>query len=67
MCKLNYMIEQISKNSYKLCCRNGCPTITFENQKVNIKDDFGGEVKMTLEEAEMLTTAISLWKSSKSE
>jgi len=37
-------------NSMILCCgRAGCPSVRYENEKITIKDDYGGEVIMDKE------------------
>ena len=51
-------------NEIKLCPCNssGCPEIKLEGDTVIITDDFGGEVKMTLEEAKLINDAIRLFE-----
>lgn len=47
--------------SVKLCPCNstGCPSVQLEDGgKIRIKDDFGGEVVMTLEEALLIQNAL---------
>lgn len=44
----------------KLCpCNNsGCPSVEKEGENVKIKDDFGGEVTLTIEEALLIQNAL---------
>jgi hypothetical protein len=53
----------LSSNSVKLCpCnpKNNCPeVILLENGWIQIKDDFGSSVKMTLEEAKEISEALA--------
>tara|TARA_R110002020_G_scaffold22733_2_gene76436 strand:+ start:1213 stop:1371 length:159 start_codon:yes stop_codon:yes gene_type:complete len=44
----------------KLCCGGkGCPTIELKNKKeVIIKDDYGNQVIMKIDEAKLITNAI---------
>jgi hypothetical protein len=45
--------------SIKLCCGNkGCPVVSSNKKKVQIKDDYGNEVTITNEEAKLLGPAI---------
>ncbi len=42
-----------------LCCGGkGCPTLKVEDKKVTITDDFGGKIKMSVEEAKLIQTAL---------
>lgn len=53
----------LSKNSIQLCKGNGCcPIIELNNNKVNIKDDFGGQINIDLEQAELIESALKLLK-----
>jgi len=44
----------------KLCpCNNsGCPSIQLIDGKIKITDDYGGEVLMEINEAELITKAL---------
>jgi hypothetical protein len=46
--------------SVKLCPCNssGCPTVEKSDGKIKIKDDFGGEVVLTIEEALLIQNAL---------
>lgn len=42
-----------------LCCGGkGCPTLNVEGDSVNIKDDHGGEIKISIGEAKLIKQAI---------
>lgn len=51
-------MRRLNENTVVLCKRNKscCPTVEFDNTSstIKIKDDFGGQVSLTKEEAEML-------------
>jgi len=48
------------KHKVTLCCRASCPSaeINTEDFSVVITDDYGGKVRMTIEELEMLAQEI---------
>ena len=47
-------------NEIKLCPCNssGCPSIQYVDGKIKIIDDYGGEVVMELNEAELIADAL---------
>jgi len=51
------MIKKISENTVKLCCGGNCPSVSFENDVIVIRDDFGGEVKLSKAEASEVSEA----------
>ena len=53
-------MEFLSPTKIKLCpCNNsGCPQIEFLEGKIKIIDDYGGEVTMELNEAELIAEAL---------
>ncbi len=56
-------MQQLSKNSIKLCKPGSCcPIITLTDSKIKIFDDFGREVEIKLEEAEMIADALKVLK-----
>lgn len=59
----------ISTNTVRLCpCnpKNNCPEVTIlDNGWVQIIDDFGGIVKMTLEEAKEISEALNFLENGK--
>ena len=52
--------DQAGNPVYTLCHidQNCCPTVTVGDNDVTIKDDFGGEVKMTREQFSILSDGI---------
>ena len=57
--KNNYFLKR-HEGSFSICCgKAGCPTIYGGDDGMShIKDDFGNDVKMKLEEAELLGQAV---------
>lgn len=56
-------MQILSKNAIQLCCKAGsCPIITLNDSKIKIFDDFGREVEIKLEEAEMIADALKVLK-----
>ena len=53
-------MEFLSPTKIKLCPCNssGCPTISKESGKIKITDDYGGEVTMEINEAELIAEAL---------
>lgn len=51
------MIKPLSENKVSICCSANCPEVSFEEGFIKIVDDFGGEIKVTVEQAEFLTEA----------
>lgn len=53
-------MEFLSPTKIKLCpCNNsGCPIIEKTNGKIKITDDYGGEVLMEINEAELIADAL---------
>lgn len=53
-------LKFLSKNSIQLCCGNqGCPVISLEkNDIIKIKDDFGNEVTLKPEQAQLIERAL---------
>ena len=53
-------MEFLSPTKIKLCPCNssGCPTIEKIDDKVKIIDDYGGEVTMEINEAELIAEAL---------
>ena len=51
---------KVPKQEVLLCCGGkGCPSVKKGNRKtIEISDDFGGKVKLTLEEAVQLPAAL---------
>lgn len=45
------MIKKISETEVKLCCGGNCPQVSLENEVIVIRDDFGGQVKLSKAEA----------------
>lgn len=56
---------KIQNNRVILCCGGvkKCPQVRIEDNNVLIEDDYGSEVKMTIEQAEMIKSAIKTLKS----
>lgn len=54
------MIDPLKNKIIYFCGgRRCCPSIQFEEDKVVLKDDFGGEVKYTIEELENLRKVLN--------
>jgi hypothetical protein len=52
------MIKPLSQNKVEISCSaNCCPTVEYSDGQIKITDDFGGEIKVTTEQAEFLTEA----------
>jgi hypothetical protein len=49
-------MRRLDQNTIMLCRKNSCcpKVITEESGNIKITDDFGGEVKLTKDEVEML-------------
>lgn len=56
-------MKKISENSILLCGRPQacCPVLTLDkkNKNIKIKDDFGGEIQITLNQARMIERALN--------
>jgi len=55
---------KIQNNRVILCCGGvkKCPELRIEEDNVVIKDDYGSEVKMTIQQADMIKSAIKTLK-----
>jgi hypothetical protein len=52
-------MKKVNDNSIILCKgKSCCPVLTLNEDLVMIKDDYGSEVKMTKEQALLVSTAI---------
>lgn len=52
------MIKPLSKNKVEISCSgNCCPTVEYSEGFIKIVDDFGGEIKVSVKQAEFLTEA----------
>ena len=52
-------MKKINDNEIVLCGGKGCcPVLTLSKNSVTIKDDYGSEVKMTKEQALLVSLAI---------
>ncbi len=51
------MIKKISDTKYKLCCSGNCSLVEYVDGFIVISDDFGGSVKIPLDEAELISEA----------
>jgi hypothetical protein len=52
-------LKKVKKNVYQLCCKKNCPVVTkTKNDKIRIKDDFGGTVILSFSEFELLKKAV---------
>ena len=52
-----------SNGEVRLCCGGkGCPVLrkTEEQDRVKIKDDYGNEINISLEEAKLISEALDL-------
>lgn len=60
---MEYLNE--NRNQILLCTRQNscCPIITVENNEVTIQDDYNGSVKMTLDQANLISEALKAIKS----
>ena len=51
------MITKTSETTVHICCGGQCPSVSFENGIIIIRDDFGGEVKLSKAEASKVSEA----------
>lgn len=52
-----------SSGEVLLCCGGkGCPVLVKDDDRVKIKDDFGNEINISVDEARLITEAIDLEK-----
>ncbi len=49
----------MSTKSVKLCCNSKyCPVLSIEGNNVKIVDDYGKSIKMTVDQAKMISGAL---------
>jgi hypothetical protein len=52
-----------SSGEVRLCCGGkGCPVLIKDDQRVKIKDDFGNEIDISIDEAKLIAEAVDLEK-----
>ena len=52
------MLKKINSKTYKVCCSGNCPTVSIEDDgMIHITDDFGGSIKISIEESSFLSQA----------
>jgi hypothetical protein len=51
------MIKKLSKTEAKICCGGNCVQLEFQDGIIIITDDYGGQVKLSTQEASELSEA----------
>lgn len=57
------MIKKISDNTAQVCCSANCPFVSIDGEVVSVRDDFGGRITLSVDEALELSDAVLKIKS----